>query len=181
MKLPEILLELSDASILFTSRNEQDIQAKVAHSIPSITISVSDNAEDIKLYLKQRVELLRLKHEDLEGQIVEDVSRHANEMFLYARLVIDELRAKKTVKQIRNSINVLPNGLDAIYGRKFANIDSLDAEDKQTSYLLLQLICEAMEPLTLPQIKYITTIDEDGLLDIENELRDPREFIHECW
>ena len=187
MEILKTLAQFKSAKILITSRNEKDISRAMARAEPNVAtikVEVTDNAEDIRHYLEEKIQEMAIEDKDLNDQIAESLFAASTGMFLYARLMIGELSEKDTTAEIEAALADLPLDLDTIYGRILSRIDTFPREAKrENARLLLKWICAAVEPLTLDQLRDITAFNLDSdedMLNPKKRLRSTEDFIYEC-
>lgn len=187
LEILKVLTQFELAKILITSRNEKDISRAMARAEPNIAtikVEVTDNAEDIRYYLQEKIQEMNLEDKDLDNQIAESLFEASTGMFLYARLMIGELSEKDTPAEIEAALVDLPLDLETIYGRILSRIDTFPREaKKENARLMLKWICAAVEPLTLDQLRDITAFNLDSdedMLNPKKRLRSTEDFIYEC-
>jgi hypothetical protein len=79
-------------------------------------------------------------------------------MFLFARLMIEELEMQDTDNERRQALEVMPAGIDDIYSRVRANIGDLRPNRQQRIHHLLQLVLCAARPVSVPEAEIALAI-----------------------
>lgn len=147
------------AHVIVVSRRERDIELKLRdleedHHIPisRVQISSDDTMEDIKRYLMKEVLKCDIKDPILVTKVIQDVSARAKGMFLYARLVLNELNQSDTDEERLEVLEHLPTGIDEVYGRSMNKIKALSTTRKARVIRLLQCVMYSARPLTLSEL-----------------------------
>ena len=121
-EVPKVLIQklkaLSKSSnirIIVTSRPEMHFDKVLAQEL-SLEIRSEDIDADIKAFIKAKVSKTPLLcQSSVHDMIVDKLSASHGGMFLWAYLVLKELKACRLVEQVQVTLNKLPKGLDAIY------------------------------------------------------------------
>lgn len=141
------------------SRKERDIDLKLRdleedHHIPvsRVQINPSDTEEDIKRYLVKEIVKCDIKDPILISKVIREVGLRAKGMFLYARLVLNELSQSDTDEERHEALAQLPQGIEQVYGRTMTKIKNLGEARKARVIRLLQCVMYAARPLTLSEL-----------------------------
>ncbi|KAJ6563656.1 hypothetical protein DFH09DRAFT_984734, partial [Mycena vulgaris] len=147
------------------------------------TLEVRANADDIREYVDAQIlKFSRLaKHlkncPDLKGEIETKIVQGSDGMFLLAKLHIDSLTTKMTVKAVRSALNNLMGDLDSTYSEVVERINRQSEEEKNLAWLVLSWITNAQRPLRPAELREALAVesetlvlDPDNLLDIETIL-----------
>ncbi|EXJ62014.1 hypothetical protein A1O7_02446 [Cladophialophora yegresii CBS 114405] len=172
--------------VLLVSQHTNQIESALK-GVASLSIIPGDNADDIKGYAEQRVNAIQqkfnLKDEERAG-IVAETCDGAHGMFLYARLVMDNLLNQRTkILFYEELAQKFPKGLAEAYERILTRIRR-DSSAKlglggweEIRTLLGWLVC-ARRLLTWQEIQCACSIDPDkSTIDFEgrqlrNHIRD---------
>ncbi|KAJ6545367.1 hypothetical protein B0H19DRAFT_861021, partial [Mycena capillaripes] len=143
-------------------------------------LHVSAKTEDIREYVNTQIDLFpRLsKHiqrqSELRGEIHAAITDAADGMFLLARLHIESLSTKNTIKAVREALKVLPNNLRDSYDIAMLRIEAQTEEDRKITHSTLAWVANAKRPLKVADITVALAIepgaqqlDEDNFLDID--------------
>ncbi|KAJ9616538.1 hypothetical protein H2200_000257 [Cladophialophora chaetospira] len=180
--------------VLFVSQHTNQIE-KVFKATPSVKITSQDNGEDIKVYARRRTgeigDRFGLDARQVQ-EIVQDTCKGAagrsyclilppetnakTGMFLYARLVMDNLRDQPTRKMFdEERARKFPDGLSEAYERILQRIKrDFSARNSsnlwETIRMLLGWLVCACRPLKWKEIQLAHCIDLDSdAIDLENE------------
>ncbi|KAJ7271010.1 ankyrin repeat-containing domain protein [Mycena rebaudengoi] len=143
-------------------------------------VEVRAQEEDIRRYIGAQIQnSFRLSrhvkakpelHQDIETKIAEN----ADGMFLIAKLHIDSLATKSTVKAVRDALQNLPEDLEHTYNEAMDRINAQNKDDREIARRALIWVANAKRPLTVSELQEALAIepdskalDVDGLLDIE--------------
>ncbi|KAJ6563626.1 ankyrin repeat-containing domain protein, partial [Mycena vulgaris] len=147
------------------------------------TLELRANEDDIRGYVDAQIlKFSRLaKHlkncPDLKGEIETKIVQGSDGMFLLAKLHIDSLTAKMTVKAVRAALNNLMGDLDSTYSEVVERINRQSEDEKSLAWLVLSWITNAQRPLRPAELREALAVesaapflDPDNLLDIETIL-----------
>ncbi|KAI1741267.1 prion-inhibition and propagation-domain-containing protein [Xylaria scruposa] len=100
-------------------------------------------------------------------------------MFLAIRLLEDDLKGGKNLKQLQQAINKAPNQLDHIYDRDWERIQHLENNSRRRAFSILRWAAFALRPLTVLEITECLLISdgENDRIDYE-ELPDSVDGIY---
>ena len=164
----------------------------------SLSLEVRADHIDMQHYLDERIRESRAlqahikKDRDLHGYLVSGIVGKANGMyvscivsdssdtidcsirFLLARLHLDSLIAKTTLRKVRSALKSLPEELDGMYDQVLERIRNQGPERAELALKVLGWIRYAARPLTLLEIQHALAIepgdacfDEDGIPKME--------------
>ena len=124
----ELIRNLSeDANILIISRREVDIEQtwrRIERVTPvkRIQISVHDSKSDVQRYVSKEAQRLEIANPTLLCKIVDEIGAKAGGMFLFARLMLNELDLADTDEERFIVLQQLPEGIDVAYARSVDKI-----------------------------------------------------------
>ncbi|KAJ7453540.1 ankyrin repeat-containing domain protein [Mycena galericulata] len=169
-------------NLMLTSRPHINIENIVPTSRLE-TLEIRATEEDVRKYLDgQILKSSRLRNHiknspDLRDAIEEKIVQRSDGMFLLAKLHIDSLAAKQSVKAVRNALRTMPNDLEHTYNEVVDRIDRQSEEDRNLAWLTLCWITHAKRPLRPPELREAlavepgsTELDPENLLDIDTIL-----------
>ncbi|KAJ7241273.1 ankyrin repeat-containing domain protein [Mycena rebaudengoi] len=146
----------------------------------ALVLEISAKDEDIRCYVKAQIQSgFRLsKHvrarPELREEIETKIAEKADGMFLIAKLHIDSLATKSTVKAVRDALQNLPEDLEHTYDEAMDRIEAQNKDDREIARRTLIWVANAKRPLTVSELQEALAIepdskalDADGLLDIE--------------
>ncbi|KAJ7278171.1 ankyrin repeat domain-containing protein [Mycena rebaudengoi] len=122
------------------------------------------NSFRLSKYVQSRPEL----RQEIENKIIGNVDG----MFLLAKLHIDSLTIKNTVKAVREALENLPKDLEHTYNEAMDRIEAQSQDDRNIARRVLIWIANAKRPLSVAELREAIaiepgtkTLDRDGLLD----------------
>lgn len=140
---------------IILSRPEADIQRTLSRlNAVSVCISQGANAGDIKAYAESRIRDWGF----LEDQAIYDgmyayLTEHAEGMFQWVKLAVDEFEGIYDPVEIRQSLPKLPGDLPAMYRRLFDKVVLKTSQRQQTLLAkILSYVSSAVSPLSLDEI-----------------------------
>ncbi|KAJ7291413.1 hypothetical protein C8J57DRAFT_1458271 [Mycena rebaudengoi] len=185
--LLDTLTTIGVVSLLLTSR--PNIAPKSFFpTVPVLEIRARE--EDIRRYIDAHIQTSsRLsKHvqvrPELRGEIESKIISNVEGMqvlmswfkqkFLLAKLHMDSLAIKTTVKAVRDALKNLPEDLEDTYNEAMDRIEAQNKDDREIARRALIWVANAKRPLSVHELREAlaielgaTTLDADGMLDIE--------------
>ncbi|KAJ7278126.1 hypothetical protein C8J57DRAFT_161331 [Mycena rebaudengoi] len=164
-------------NLLFTSRPHITPEMFFPNT-PALEIRATE--EDIRRYLDAQIRnSFRLSkhvqsrpelHQEIENEIIGNVDG----MFLLAKLHIDSLTIKNTVKTVREALKNLPKDLEHTYNEAMDRIEAQSEDDRNIARRVLIWIANAKRPLSVAELREAIaiepgtkTLDQDSLLDLD--------------
>ncbi|KAJ7444177.1 ankyrin repeat domain-containing protein [Mycena latifolia] len=165
---------LPQTCIMITSRPHINLDAQ----FPNMkTIEIHATEEDIRKYLDTQIQnSVRLsKHvrtrPELQDEIQSKILGNVKGMFLLAKLHIESLATKNTVKAVREALQHLPKDLQHTYDDAMERINHQTEEDRQLGMLALTWVANAKRPLSVAELREALSIEpESSFLDMDNLL-----------
>ncbi|KAJ7284170.1 ankyrin repeat-containing domain protein [Mycena rebaudengoi] len=143
------------------------------------TLEIRATEDDIRQYVDSHIQMSPrlLKHvqsrPELHQEIEAKILNNVEGMFLLAKLHIDSLATKITVKSLREAMKNLPKDLEHTYNEAIERIESQSEEDRKIAFLALTWVANAKRPLTIAELQEAIAIevdskslDPDNILDI---------------
>ncbi|GKZ31234.1 hypothetical protein AbraIFM66950_011525 [Aspergillus brasiliensis] len=168
-RLEEIAKECRDLRILISCRPEGDISRKLEKN--AFAIKVNDrNAGSIQHYVDHRAHdwisslgCSPSMETELRG-LLSPLAAKAAGMFLYARIVLDNLQGIVSLDDIRRELKALPEDLNDAYHRILQRISDLPTRKRERSRKILGWIGCAPIPLTVWEMEQALSVefDENG-------------------
>uniref|UniRef100_A0A8H7KDA5 NACHT domain-containing protein n=1 Tax=Bionectria ochroleuca TaxID=29856 RepID=A0A8H7KDA5_BIOOC len=159
-------------NLFATSRSIPEI-ARFFQGGTSLEIRATES--DIQTYLENQMWQLPAfvqKNSELQKDIITEVSRAVQGMFLLAHLHLQSLRGKKSPKAVRNALEKLPTGsgaYDIAYGEAMERIDCQNDDQRELAKEVLQWVTLATRPLTTSEIQHAIAIEaEEASFDADN-------------
>ncbi|KAJ6566460.1 hypothetical protein B0H19DRAFT_1257672 [Mycena capillaripes] len=144
------------------------------------SLEIRANEGDIQRYVDSQIQTsLRLsKHvrtqPDLREEIHSKIRRTVDGMFLLAKLHIESLTKKSTVKAVRDALKDLPRNLHETYESAMSRIKDQIEEDWNIAHSVLTWVANAKRPLSVLELQVALAIDSDlqqldgdNILDID--------------
>ena len=180
----KILLRVSRVKIFVVSRREEEIAIEL-ENYPHIFIDHQCNKTDIHSYVTASIEEIpRFRGKSVQQRMISALSSGHGGMFLWAYLMIKELKELGTAKQVDDALSSLPEGLENLHERIITRLDAnlRGAHRKLATSILMWVVC-AVRPLRLVELQEIlrfeigdskTTgpsfIDDDDFLYSEKDI-----------
>ncbi|KAJ7040492.1 hypothetical protein C8F04DRAFT_237798 [Mycena alexandri] len=179
----EILLQqltamASNVNLMITSRPNISLEPSSFRNLERLDIHAME--DDLRKYVdaqivsSPRLRMHVMKEPGLQEEIHSKINTQTVDgMFLLAKLHIQSLSTKNTIKALREAMKELPKGLDDSYDTTMQRIDDQTEEDKKTARSALIWVAHAKRPLNVSEITGALAIepgdrklDEDNVLDI---------------
>ncbi|KAL8983073.1 MAG: hypothetical protein Q9205_002581 [Flavoplaca limonia] len=97
----------------------------------------------------------------LEQEICTRVILKADGIFLSAKLHVDSLSSKTSVKALKKALDNLPSALDELYDDALRRIRSQDQDDSKLAEKALRWVAYAYRPLSAPMLQEAVAIDPE--------------------
>ncbi|KAF8461238.1 hypothetical protein BDZ91DRAFT_684166, partial [Kalaharituber pfeilii] len=173
-----IIREAKNASLLVTSREIGNLW-ELFRDTARVEIRASDT--DIRTFLrsqlekKPRLQVHFKKDPELLPFVIDTIASKANGMFLLAQLHMDTVAAKHSLKQIREALTSLPDGLTATYDVAMERIQAQVKEDFDLANNVLTWVTCAIRPLTVQELQHAlaveidsNSLDREGIFEAES-------------
>ncbi|KAJ5725261.1 uncharacterized protein N7483_006618 [Penicillium malachiteum] len=161
--LRSFILECKNTvKIFISSRPDSNIKSHLA-SVPSVTISASDNHDDIEKFLD--LELDRLAKDKgirvlgrLKTEIMTKLLEKCQGMFQWAAMQVHRLKDCTTATNVRQILESLPVDLQESYDK----IEALGEPDQTLAKRALRWIMASLRPLESHELLLIIRMGQDG-------------------
>ena len=165
--------------IVFSRPNYSEIEKAFAEAT-TIQVDAGANAEDIKLFINARMSGLRVSESVLQEITWKLISR-SDGMFLWVDLISGSLQRERNVRGIREAIEELPEGLDAVYEWSMARIFRQPTRTRERALNLLLWTTNAFRPLSREEMMEALAM-EPGIAELDDETRIVSDdgFVNEC-
>ncbi|KAF7364328.1 ANK-REP-REGION domain-containing protein [Mycena sanguinolenta] len=161
-------------SLMLTSRPHIDIKFAISN-FEIIEIRAAEH--DIREYLEgqirksQRLSRHVRSAPDIRQALETSIVEGSDGMFLLAKLHIDSLLTKHTVKAVREALKSMPGDLDGTYTEVVARINDQTPEDKALAWLILSWMTHTKRPLRPAELREALAVESGAAeLDPENFL-----------
>ncbi|KAJ7137873.1 ankyrin repeat-containing domain protein [Mycena epipterygia] len=164
----------SQINIMLTSRPHIHLDS----TFPNMKIlEIYATEDDIHRYLDMQIQnSVRLSthiraRPELHSVILSKIVENCMGMFLLAKLHIESLATKNTIKAVQNTLQHLPKDLQHTYDEAMQRINCQNEEDKQLGLLALTWVANAKRPLSVPELREALAIEPDSTsFDVDNLL-----------
>jgi WD40 repeat protein len=156
--------------LLLVSRHTPSIQASIRALGRVLRVQHMPwdyNSEDIKRYVRDRLE--DFPHKKV---YIRDVLSKADGNFLWARLVVEEIRRCNTEDQVKSALDRVPGKLEDLYqwmDKRLA--ESLRPDDVDMGLMIMSLTACAKRPLYLEELKAALEYSFPKILGIEETVK----------
>ncbi|KAH8598504.1 prion-inhibition and propagation-domain-containing protein [Bisporella sp. PMI_857] len=143
---------------IWTGDNNQDLNEYkiLPDDVQPDTILFSRSVVDKKLGNKSEI---------LRNELSQRMASRCEGMFLWVKIVEEQLRSGKNKKQLEETIDQTPTALDRLYDRNWVKISNLPEKDKLRAFSILRWAAFALRPLTILEIT-------EALLIVDDECED---------
>jgi ankyrin repeat protein len=167
--------------VLILSRESADIKNAIlqqSKKLALFAIGPDRTKSDIDLYISTR---LRSEYASF-GPEVTDKLRHrlsdCNGMFLWVRLMFDQLQSQTTISEILKCLDELPEGLNETYDRALQKINKLPKSQRLLAHRIFFWIRVVCRPVSITELCTILAIrPSEGKLDYMRFVRDAENTI----
>ncbi|KAL8830105.1 MAG: hypothetical protein Q9170_005887 [Blastenia crenularia] len=160
--------------LLVTTRPIESITTLMHEFEGNATIEICASHGDLKEYItsflssSSKLSRILLGKAELAKEICDNVIERANGMFLAAKLHMDSLGAKMSIKTLRNAIHNLPTTLDQLYDEAFHRIDGQNEEEKDVANKALRWVAYTFRAFDVYELRVALAIEpEDTDFDSE--------------
>jgi hypothetical protein len=115
----------TQVKIIITSRPESDIR-RISKTTPQIFIEEADTKSDVELFIADSIhnsEGLEYYGDDVKQNLINRLIDKAGNMFLYAKLVMQDFEEPHAADDVNGMFNSLPGNLGGIYEKILKRID----------------------------------------------------------
>ncbi|KAM0194676.1 hypothetical protein ACHAPI_006972 [Fusarium lateritium] len=164
---------------LVTSRNEVSIQ-RVLYDVQRVSLEhhITDIDTDIEQYVSARLSSdadLEWLSPNVQDLVTASLLAKSKGSFRWATCQLDDLCKCRTIREIKHSLESLPEGLNATYSRQLA---SLAPSDIPLVNCIMAWLSFSFVPITLHQLWEALAI-ESGTTEVDDEsrLRSPQDIL----
>ncbi|KAF8128801.1 ankyrin repeat-containing domain protein [Mycena galopus ATCC 62051] len=167
----------SNVNFVITSRPHISLEP---FSFPDLeTLDIQATPEDIREYINAQIYTSRLSQHvkdfpTLQEEIHSQIIGAVDGMFLLAKLHIESLKAKNTIKAVRKALTELPKNLYEGYDIAMQRIEAQNEEDRTAARSALIWVANAKRPLSVEELRVALAVepgtqrlDKENLLKIE--------------
>ncbi|MCJ1419054.1 hypothetical protein MMC32_005405 [Xylographa parallela] len=172
----------SNTRVILLSRNHPSIEDFFGLSY-QVQMNQSAVEPDILHFIQQEIARTP-KLRALETEILTKAMANSQGMFLWAKLMLGNLKTGLNLKAQRKKLECFPPGLFAVYDQLLEeNRYNLDEEEVTLQEEIFCLLVGAIEPLTVSDIATALALDcTTNTVDAEDLILEPKEVILRlCW
>lgn len=150
------LLRCCRAKTFVVSRKEENIALELADQ-PMIVIGHEDVEADIRSYVTAEIRRIpRFQGKSVQQRMIDTLSSRHGGMFLWAYLMVKELKEIGTVRQVDEALKSLPKGLEEMHEKIITRLDStLHKAHRELAIKILNWVICAVRPLQLSELQEI--------------------------
>ncbi|KAJ7476772.1 hypothetical protein FB451DRAFT_1461160 [Mycena latifolia] len=156
-------------NIMMTSQPHINVDAQ----FPNLKImELCATEDDIHKYLDTQIQnSVRLsKHvhtrPELRDEIQAKIGENSQGMFLLAKLHIESLATKNTIKAVREALQHLPKDLQHTYDEAMDRINYQTEEDRELGMLVLTWVANAKRPLSVAELQEALAIEPESTFSL---------------
>ncbi|KAJ7020740.1 ankyrin repeat domain-containing protein [Mycena alexandri] len=162
----------SNVNLMITSRQNISPQAFSFENLQ--TLDIHATKEDLESYIDAQINFSPCLTEHIEEkpELREDI--HAkiigavDGMFLLAKLHLESLSTKNTIKAVREALKELPKDLHDSYDIAMQRIDAQSKEDRRMARSTITWVVNAKRPLTVEELQVALAV-EPGTQQLDKE------------
>ncbi|WYZ39892.1 hypothetical protein EsH8_IV_000233 [Colletotrichum jinshuiense] len=163
----------TNTRVLLVSRNEHRIHCALADSALDTfaihKISPRDVRLDTEAVSKEIVNRkLPNKGDDVRSTISEAMTNRCDGQFLWLKMQEESLRKGMNKKQLQQTINNSPIGLNQVYDYSWTRITRYGELERLRAFAILRWAAFALRPLTVYEITEAALLDDLGDLQLED-------------
>ena len=141
--------------LLLSSRAEPGLR-DILKSYPKLSVTPEKTYTDIETYIRttlKNTNIATFQEERLLSQITQKLTSKASGQFLWARLMLHELRKATFVREIDDIMNDLPAGLQKAYLRIFHRLTMEPRRRQDAARALFRWLACTERPLSLAELE----------------------------
>ncbi|KAJ6602411.1 ankyrin repeat domain-containing protein [Mycena vulgaris] len=156
-------------------------------SLPNpITLKIQADEHDVQRYVDAQIQIsphLReyvQSRDGLQEEIHSGVTRRVKGMFLLAKLHIESLSAKRTMKGVLEALKILPGTLNGSYDDAMKRIEKQNEDDRKIAHSTLTWVANAKRPLKAVELQTALAIEPDKKSLDKNNVLDIKFILPVC-
>ena len=169
------LLQCCRAKILVVSRKEENIALALTNH-PHIAIGEEDVEGDIRSYVTAEIE----KIPRFQRRMISALTSGHGGMFLWAYLMVKELKELGTARQVDRALKSLPTGLEEMHEAIITRLDStLHRAHRELATKILTWVVCAVRPLRLAELQEILRFEiRQGRTASQSQIDDDDDLLY---
>ncbi|KAJ7041372.1 ankyrin repeat domain-containing protein [Mycena alexandri] len=162
----------SNVNLMITSRQNISPHAFSFENLE--TLDIYPTKEDLQTYIDAQIKLSPLLSEHikenpgLREDIHAKITSTVDGMFLLAKLHLESLSTKNTIKAVRGALKELPKDLHDSYDVAIQRIDAQHKDNRKTARSTLTWVANAKRPLTVEELRVALAV-EPGTHQLDKE------------
>ncbi|KAL3444927.1 hypothetical protein BJX65DRAFT_310516 [Aspergillus insuetus] len=161
-------------SILVTSRDtvnlNQGFSVVPSNLVQSLTISTADTKSDICLLIESRMRALKVVGPDDQGALAEKILAKSQGLLLWTNLVLEELLGCHSRKEIHQTLEDVPRGMELLYKRTLDFMSQATRGKELAKTILIWAVC-AVRPMTTGELQGALALDiQDSFPRLEESI-----------
>lgn len=163
---------------IFSRPNQPTLESTLFNSV-KVAVDDGSNADDINLFINERAKNL-MKTTSASENIKTELASRADGMFLWASLVINDLKSKRNDSQRQKTLEETPSDLAAAYSASLRRIMTKIPPAPELGLKALFWMSNSLEPMT--ELELVEALSfQPGMRSICNENRvDGGMIISDC-
>lgn len=157
----------TSTKVIVTSRREKYLVEMFSDTI-TMEMGLDDVQNDIHAFLEHKVSMSpKLRHSLVRSSVIGTLSRESRGMFLWAALMIKELKSKSSVFEIQDALKSPPDGLQAIYEGILRRLyQGLEKSPRELCRRILKWVLYATRPLRITEIHEVLSLEYSSGVDL---------------
>ncbi|KAL6714385.1 hypothetical protein ACLMJK_007808 [Lecanora helva] len=144
--------------------------SRVSNSMPVKSLSIADNQDDIKYFIKKEVAYLP-GDSDFHSEVTAQLMQRSEGNFLWVHLALQELHEIHSQEDLGRVLDQIPSGMDSMYHRMEKAINQLTkASDQLLSKMLLTWVTYGKRPLHLDELAHVLKPQFPSLLNLRSSI-----------
>ncbi|KAH8901577.1 ankyrin, partial [Thozetella sp. PMI_491] len=181
-------LSKTRAKVLLVSRDVHDIRSYLSSDLgaaheeyPGVEmleyrITATDTVDDLQAFSQSMMNRkLPKKKEALRREIARQAAERSEGMFLWIKLLENEISPSKNAKQLAATVREMPAGIGEAYSRELERIFQLPAKARQQAVMILRWVLFAVSPLQVKELAEALLVSGDELEHY------PRDELPDTW
>lgn len=171
--MQSISRSLSPIKVLLVSRQTLDLISvfeRLATAVSVVYLPIEDTKRDIQIYVETEMEYVRAPLE-IKSQIIERLVAGASGNFLWASLVLDEVKKCNTLEDLNKTLEGMPRGVEQLYERmERAIIERTDESAQRLGQMILTWTACSRRPLALKELEQALQPEYGVILDLKSAI-----------
>ncbi|KAK3357803.1 ankyrin repeat and SOCS box protein 7 [Lasiosphaeria hispida] len=179
-------LAKTKSRVLVVSRDVPDIREYLGEDTPAgggsnvgrleYCITAKDTTADVESFSEYMVNTkLPKKKAELRQKIAAQAAQRSEGMFLWIKLLEQEISPGQNAKQLVKAVTEMPSGISEAYSRELEKIARLPPDEKEKAVMILRWTLFAVRPLQVKQLAEALVVSGEKLDEY------PEDDLPDCW